>query len=124
MSSPADLATAFEFEDADLEANRLGALTPSQQEDVDAIVRQRRRGVLAAAIAVDGTLIVLWVVLALSGGFSADSAAPVIALGAVTAVALVLVGGFLVLGHVRSRDLRAGRVSTTEGPVATEAKVI
>ena len=118
------LAAAFDFTDADLEANERGQLTDSQRSAIEARRRQRGCGRRVAVVAVAGSLLFLWAVLAADGALSSGSAAPVVAAGLVTIVVVVLVGASMVAGWVRSRDLRSGRVSRVDGVVTTKTVAV
>jgi hypothetical protein len=104
------LAQAFDFTPADLEANRRGLLTPTQ-ENLLAEVRQTRGcGQRAAYFAWGGSVLLFaGVILFATPRNSLPYALLGLALFAGVFVAAIL------LGESRSRNLKTGRISVAEG---------
>jgi len=112
------LASAFCFTEDDLAANRQGYLTPSQKK----IIAETRRARLAYII-MAASFAFFVIAFVLSGGLEVSLSRD--ALTAYAVAASVFIGIFLaamVYSRIRSRDLRSGKISVTEGPAHRRTK--
>lgn len=124
MNDPDDrLADAFGFTEDDLAANRQGYLTPVQKKVIAGTRRARGCGARAAYIAIGASVVFLVVAFVLAGGLDLPRSSG--ALTAYTVTLAVFIGVFLaamVYGQVRTRDVRAGKISMVEGEARQRTK--
>jgi hypothetical protein len=117
------LAGAFGFTEDDLAANRQGYLTPSQKKIIAETRRARGCGARLAYIIMAASFAFLVIAFVLSGGLEVSLSRDALTAYAVAASAFI--GIFLaamVYSRVRSRDLRSGKISVTEGPARRRTK--
>lgn len=112
------LAQAFDFTPADLQANRNGLLAPPQEKRLIQTRQIRGCGQRAAHLALGGTILVFVGVILFaslnSPGF--QPALPYLLFGVTLFAGIFLAA--LILGAIRSQDLKTGRISVAEGEAA------
>lgn len=106
-------AQAFDFSPADLQANRRGLLTPTQENSLAETRRLRGCGQRAAYLAWGGSVLIFAGVILFAVPLNSLPYA-LLGLGLFTALFLAAT----LLGAIRSRDLKTGRISLAEGKAA------
>lgn len=112
------LETAFDFTEEDLNSNKMNLLTPKQRRKVKQYRKGRSFGFKFALIVMIGSVIFFVAMTYLTNDL--DSPGFKSALPQLILVLSLFVGVFLfftVLGMVKSRDLKTGRISKSEGVV-------
>ena len=113
------IRTAFSFTEEDRAANACGLLTPKQRDLLSGYVKSRF-GTRAASIAIGLTVALMlgsFLVLAEPESAGFRQALPY-AIGTYGAFLLISIF-FIMLGRMRSRDMKSGRISTAEGEIRT-----
>lgn len=112
------LSSVFEFSDEDLNSNRMNLLTPKQKKIVQRYLKGRNFGLKLATFVMVGSVIFFIIMAYLTNDM--DSPGFETALPYLLVVLFLFIGIFLfftILGIVKSRDLKTGRISKVEGVV-------
>lgn len=112
------LGNVFEFSDEDLHNNRINQLTPKQKKLVQRYLKCRNLGLKLAAFVMVGSVIFFIIMAYLTNDM--DSPGFETALPYLLIVIFLFIGIFFlftILGIVKSRDLKTGRISRGEGVV-------
>ena len=112
------LSSVFEFSDEDLNSNRMNQLTPKQKKIVQRYLKGRNFGLKPATFVMVGSVIFFIIMAYLTNDM--DSSGFETALPYLLLVLFLFIGIFLfftILGIVKSRDLKTGRISKVEGVV-------
>jgi hypothetical protein len=107
------LAQALDFSPADLQANHRGLLTPTQENSLAETRRLRGCGQRAAYLALGGSVLIFAGVILFAAPLNS---LPYALLGLVLFTGLF--SAAILLGEIRSRDLKTGRISVAEGKAA------
>ncbi len=113
---------AFEFDAADLAANRAGQLSAPQQERVTQLYRQYRRMALEVPVGIIVAIPIIYVISSLFVGWNLESF-----IGGVELAlpALLVIGGLAAIAVIRMlRNLKQGRIFNIQGQPTLQVEMV